>query len=222
MFTLSSIRKSFGGRTLFDDVQLLISRTDRLGLVGPNGAGKSTLFRIILGEEEPDTGQVSRQRGATLGFLPQETAPVGEETVLEIAIRHLGMDDDDHAYHGADGQVIGRAKRILRGLSFRESDFDRPVRTLSGGWIMRAHLARLLVQEPDLLMLDEPTNHLDMESIESLNTALDKYPGTLIFVSHDREFVSSLATRIVEMSPAGITIHAGGYDEYLIAQGLAA
>ena len=118
----------------------------------------------------------------------------------------------------SDQMVRGALGRML----FSGDDATKLTRVLSGGEQQRMVFARLALQKPNVLLMDEPTNHLDMESIEALNTALEKYQGTLIFVSHDREFVSSLATRIVEMSPAGITIHAGGYDEYLIAQGLAA
>ncbi|HLS28730.1 MAG TPA: ATP-binding cassette domain-containing protein, partial [Opitutales bacterium] len=188
MLTLSQIGKSFAGRTLFRDVNLQINRGDRIGLVGPNGAGKSTLFSIILGENSPDEGSQSLERNATIGFLPQESAPGGDETILDLAtsaspevielqkrIRafEAGESDDLEGYHESRERFADlggfelepRAKKILSGLAFRESDFDRPARTLSGGWIMRAHLARLLAMEPDLLMLDEPTNHLDLESL---------------------------------------------------------
>src|SRR5205085_1263907 len=136
------------------NVSFQINREDRIGLVGPNGAGKSTLFSLLLRHDTPDEGAITFQRGVSVGFLPQESAPVANETVLEIATDH-------HA--GADGESMAKAKRILSGLSFRERDFERPAREMSGGWVMRSHLARLLVQEPDLLLLDEPTNHLDLE-----------------------------------------------------------
>ena len=189
MLTVSQLSKSFSGRTLFDEVSLQVNRGDRIGLVGPNGAGKSTLFSLILGETSPDGGQIGLEKSATIGFLPQETAAAGEETVLELALattpelvraQHIikqhesGNGADDAAYHRAlhifdehgGWQLEPKAKRVLSGLAFRESDFDRPARAMSGGWIMRAHLARLLVMEPDLLLLDEPTNHLDLESLQ--------------------------------------------------------
>lgn len=178
MLTVSQVTKAFGGRTLFEGASLQVNRGDRIGLVGPNGAGKTTLFSLILGEASPDDGRVSVERGASIGFLPQESAAVGDETVLELACAvspklakaRAVLKGDAHEtdeYHEAqrvfaelDGFAIeARAKRILNGLAFRESDLDREARTLSGGWVMRAHLARLLVQEPDLLLLDEPTNH---------------------------------------------------------------
>jgi len=211
VFTLSTLAKGFGGRTLFSDVSLTINRTDRLGLVGPNGAGKSTLFKILLGDEEPDEGMVTRQRGATVGFLPQESAPVGEETVIEIATGQLHHLD----HHIVDGPDIAKAKRILKGLSFREEDFDRPARELSGGWVMRTHLARLLVQEPDLLMLDEPTNHLDLETLLWFQEYLRGYPGGIVVISHDREFLNRLVTGILELRGGRLWRFTGNYDDYL-------
>ena len=156
MLTVSQVSKAFAGRTLFEDVSLQVNRGDRIGLVGPNGAGKSTLFSLLLGEASPDTGRVSLEKSATVGFLPQESAPAGDETVLELATainpelakakqlikRHeAGDGDDEEAYHEAlatfdehgGWQLEPKAKKILAGLAFRESDFDRPARALSGG-----------------------------------------------------------------------------------------
>ena len=184
MLTVSQVSKSFAGRILFEDVSLQVNRGDRIGLVGPNGAGKSTLFSLILDEASPDSGKVSLEKNATLGYLPQETAAAGEESVLELACgkSHQALEDEH------DWEIEPKAKRILAGLAFRESDFDRPARALSGGWIMRAHLARLLVMEPDLLLLDEPTNHLDLESLVWFQEYLKNYPGAILMISHDREF----------------------------------
>ena len=193
MLTVSQLSKSFAGRALFDDVSLQVNRGDRIGLVGPNGAGKSTLFALLLGDVSPDKGTVAIEKNATIGFLPQETAAAGDETVLELAlavspelvhaqkvikeheaaVAGIADPDADVAYHNAlhvfdehgEWELEPKAKRVLAGLAFREKDFDRPARELSGGWVMRAHLARLLALEPDLLLLDEPTNHLDLESL---------------------------------------------------------
>lgn len=211
MFTLTDVSKSYGGRTLFEEISITINRSDRLGLVGPNGAGKSTLFKLILEEIEPDDGYITRQRGATVGFLPQESAPVGDQTVLELATGHL---------HGTewgvvDGNAVADAKRILKGLAFRDSDFDRPARELSGGWVMRAHLARLLVQEPDLLMLDEPTNHLDLETLLWFQDYLQGYPGGVVLISHDREFLNQLVTGILEIRSSRLWSYTGNYDDYV-------
>jgi ATP-binding cassette subfamily F protein 3 len=216
MLTLSDVSKSFAGRTLFEGVTLTLTRDDRVGLVGPNGAGKSTLFGILLGHEPPDEGKVEFQRGLTLGHLPQESAPVGDETVLEIAtgVAHaLHPDPDPH--HVVDGQTAAKAKQILHGLSFRERDFDRPARELSGGWVMRAHLARLLVQEPDLLLLDEPTNHLDLDALLWFQDYLKGYPGAIFMISHDREFLNELITGIIEIRQSRIFRYRGNYDSYL-------
>jgi ATP-binding cassette subfamily F protein 3 len=238
MFTLTEVSKSFGGRTLFEDVTLQINRDDRLGLVGPNGAGKSTLFKLILGQEECDQGTISRQRGATVGFLPQESAPAGDETVLELATAispefvevrrklrewdNAHPDDIDphdnlHARFDELGgwQLDAKAKKILAGLAFRERDFDKPARELSGGWVMRAHLARLLVQEPDLLMLDEPTNHLDLETLLWFQEYLTTYPGGIVLISHDREFLNQLVTGIIELRQSKLFSYTGNYDNYL-------
>lgn len=222
MLTLSSVTKSFGGRVLFQDVSLQINRNDRIGLVGPNGAGKTTLFSLILREDEPDDGVVAMQRGTSLGFLPQESAPAGDETVLALATgRPVAVDEaeDFEVDYQADldAQALEpKAKRLLGGLGFRESDFDRPARTFSGGWVMRAHLARLLVTEPDILMLDEPTNHLDLEALQWFQSYLRGYPGAFIVISHDREFLNTLTNGIVEIRNSRLHKYNGNYDAYLV------
>jgi ATP-binding cassette, subfamily F, member 3 len=210
----------------------------RIGLVGPNGAGKSTLFSLILGETSADEGHVSIEKTATVGFLPQETAAVGDETVLELAIatspelvsasalikqHESGAEQNEELYHKAlrifddagGWQLEPKAKRILAGLAFRESDFHRPARTMSGGWIMRAHLARLLVAEPDLLLLDEPTNHLDLESLVWFQEYLRTYPGAILMISHDREFLNQLVESIVEITHARLHQYRGNWDSYV-------
>ncbi len=239
MLTLSQVSKAFAGRTLFSDVSLQVNREDRIGLVGPNGAGKSTLFSLILREASPDEGKVILEKNATLGFLPQESAPAGDETVLELACaispemakaqraikRHeLAGTHDEEEYHDAlatfselgGWQLEPKAKQILNGLAFRESDFEREARTMSGGWIMRAHLARLLVMEPDLLLLDEPTNHLDLESLYWFQDYLQSYPGAILMISHDREFLNALVDSILEISHAKLNRYRGNWDKYVI------
>ncbi len=221
MLTFSGLSKAFGGRTLFSEAALALVEGDRVGLVGPNGAGKSTLFRILLGQETADEGTIAFARGARVGILPQESAPVGDETVLDLTLGHASpavgdsgaTHDDAHAV--VDGETIARAKRILAGLAFRESDYDRPARKLSGGWVMRAHLARLLVSEPDLLMLDEPTNHLDLEALLWVQSYLRSYPGAVLLISHDREFLNQLCTHTVELRQARFFKYTGNYDSYL-------
>ena len=234
MLTISQVSKSFGGRVLFENASLQVNRGDRVGLVGPNGAGKSTLFSLILGEASPDDGRVSLERSATLGYLPQESAPAGEETVLELACaispelakaqRIIKTTPEDSAEHHEalrifdehDGwQLEPKAKRILAGLAFRTSDFERPAKALSGGWVMRAHLARLLVQEPDLLLLDEPTNHLDLESLVWFQEYLTNYPGAILMISHDREFLNALVGSIVEIAQKRLNRYRGNWDKYV-------
>jgi ATP-binding cassette subfamily F protein 3 len=243
MLTLSEISKAYGGKVLFNEATLQVNREDRIGLVGPNGAGKSTLFGIILGEESADTGKVMKERNVVFGYLPQESAPIGDETVVELATaispefvklrrlimawdsdHHVDMahveeihDDAHNRFHELGGyQLDAKAKQILAGLGFREKDFDRKARELSGGWVMRAHLARLLVQEPDLLLLDEPTNHLDLEALLWFQDYLKFYAGGIIVISHDREFLNHIVSGIVEIRQSKLNRYRGNYDDFLL------
>lgn len=243
MLTLSGIRKAYGDRVLFTEATLQVNHRDRIGLVGPNGAGKTTLFSIILGEEEPDEGKVMLERGLSFGYLPQENAPAGDETVVELATgitpeytklrRILKAWEAEHPTEALHPEEIhdnvhdrfnelggyrleAKAKQILAGLSFREKDFDRPAREMSGGWVMRAHLARLLTQEPDLLLLDEPTNHLDLEALLWFQEYLKNYPGAIVLISHDREFLNQLVGSIVELRQSRLFRYRGNYDDYLV------
>jgi len=215
MLTLADVAKSYGTRELFAEVSLFVARTDRYGLVGPNGAGKTTLFNLILGEEQPDEGTIEWERGADFGYLPQESAPVGDETVLQIATsgKKLVPENDDD--YDIDWTLEPRAKKILAGLGFRETDHLKPAKSFSGGWVMRAHLARLLVSEPALLLLDEPTNHLDLEALLWFQDYLTRYPGGLLLISHDREFLNTLCTGILELRGGTLNRYTGNYDDYL-------
>jgi ATP-binding cassette subfamily F protein 3 len=216
MLTIADVSKSYGTRTLFQDVSLFIARSDRYGLVGPNGAGKSTLFNLILGEEAPDDGTIEWERGADFGFLPQESAPVADETILQIATsgKKLVPETDDD--YDIDWTLEPRAKKILAGLGFREGDSDKQAKTFSGGWVMRAHLARLLVAEPALLLLDEPTNHLDLEALLWFQDYLTRYPGGLVVISHDRAFLNALCTGILELRGGTLNRYTGNYDDYML------
>src|SRR6266404_6013319 len=243
MLTLSGITKAYGDRVLFADATLQVNRGDRIGLVGPNGAGKTTLFSIILGNESADEGKISSERGISIGYLPQENAPVADETVIELAtavtpeftrlrrilkaweadhpIESLHPEDIHDDVHDRFNDLGGyrleaKARQILAGLSFRQSDFDRPAREMSGGWVMRAHLARLLTQEPDLLLLDEPTNHLDLEALLWFQEYLKNYPGAILVISHDREFLNQLVGSIVEIRQNRLMRYRGNYEEYLV------
>ena len=237
MLTIADISKRYGHKELLKSASLQINDRDRVGLVGPNGAGKSTLFNMILKEESPDSGDIAVQKGMRVGFLPQESAPVGEETVLELATsispefveikkqieameaghEHEDWEDDLHGRFEELGgyEIEPKAKRILAGLAFREKDFERPAKELSGGWVMRAHLARLLVMEPDLLMLDEPTNHLDLHSLLWFQEYLKGYSGAILLISHDREFLNQLVTSIVEIRQCQLIRYRGNYEKYL-------
>jgi ATP-binding cassette subfamily F protein 3 len=214
MLTLADVSKSYGTRTLFSEVSLFVARTDRMGLVGPNGAGKSTLFNLILGEEKPDTGTIEWERGADFGFLPQESSPAGDETILHIATsgKQLAPTDDNF---DIDYTLEPRAKKILAGLGFKEGDAEKPAKTFSGGWVMRAHLARLLVAEPALLLLDEPTNHLDLEALLWFQDYLTRYPGGLLVISHDRAFLNALCTGMLELRGGTLHYYHGNYDNFL-------
>ncbi|MCL4785310.1 MAG: ATP-binding cassette domain-containing protein [Verrucomicrobia bacterium] len=206
MLTVAGLQKRFGERVLFDDVSITLLRGERVGLVGPNGAGKTTLLKVILGHESPDAGEVSFMRGTRFGYLPQESEPAGNELVLDIAVPHE---------HEHDGQFVAKAKQILASLGFKQGDFHRPARELSGGWVMRAHLARLLAEEPDLLMLDEPTNHLDLETLLWFQDYLRSYPGAILLISHDREFLNQLCTHVAELRQSRLLRYTGNYDQYL-------
>ena len=235
MLTISQVTKSFGADVLFEEVSLQVNRGDRLGLIGANGSGKSTLFSLILGRDEPDRGTIQLQKNARIGFLPQENlwrrseapadAPVGDETVLQLAtLRDRDALDRTRYQASSDGMESdfereAKAKRMLSGLAFRVIDFDRPVKEFSGGWIMRAYLARLLVDEPDLLLLDEPTNHLDLETVIWLQKYLQTYSGALVLISHDRAFLNALITRIVELDRQQLFHYTGNYDDFVVQKG---
>jgi len=216
MLTIANISKSYGPRTLFAEVSLNIARTDRLGLVGANGAGKSTLFNIILGKDNPDEGLIEWERGANFGFLPQESAPVGDETILQIATSGGKLEPENDDDWDIDYTLEPRAKKILAGLGFRESDHEKLAKTFSGGWVMRAHLARLLVSEPTLLLLDEPTNHLDLEALLWFQDYLTRYPGGLVVISHDRAFLNALCTGTIELRGQRLHEYSGNYDDFIL------
>ncbi len=216
MLTIADVAKSYGTRELFSGVSLFVARTDRFGLVGPNGAGKSTLFNLILGEEMPDEGTITWERGADFGFLPQESAPVGDESILHIATSGRKLEPENDDDWDIDYTLEPRAKKILAGLGFRDGDFLKQAKSFSGGWVMRAHLARLLVNEPALLLLDEPTNHLDLEALLWFQDYLTRYPGGLVVISHDRAFLNALCNGILELRSGVLHRYTGNYDDYLV------
>ncbi|MFY9317670.1 MAG: ABC-F family ATPase [Burkholderiales bacterium] len=220
---VEGLSKGYGGKALFEKMQLSIEAGEKVAIIGPNGIGKTTLLRCIAGNLEADRGSVKWAEKARLGYWPQDPADEfkQEETLAEWLGRWRRKDRPEQ------DDLIVRA--TLGQLLFSGDDQKKALQVISGGEGQRMLIGKLVLQMPNVLLLDEPTNHLDMESIESLNTALDKYTGTLVFVSHDREFVSSLATRILELQPgkdgrpARVVDFRGSYDEYLAGrQALAA
>jgi ATP-binding cassette subfamily F protein 3 len=236
MLTIRNLKKGHGGRVLFEDAALQVNYGERVALIGPNGAGKSTLFSLILGRDEPEAGMIQRDEWTMIGYLPQEGEAVGNETALDIATGRAGdvealekilagleasgvVDGPEyleaHAKHEAlsNPHVDAKAKKMLSGLGYREADFSRPASELSGGWVMRAHLARLLVMEPDLLLLDEPTNHLDLLSLLWLQQYLKTYSGAVLLISHDREFMDEIIETVFEISNQKIVSYKGNYSQ---------
>ena len=240
VLTIHKLTKTLGGRTLLREAEMSINWGERVALVGPNGAGKSTLFRMILDEDSPDEGTIERDEYAITGYLPQEAGEPTDETIIEIAMgitpemigilrimrEHEATGDLSHPdfAHAQDQftalngyQLEPKAKKILHGLGFKSDDFHKPAREYSGGWVMRAHLAQLLVMEPDLLMLDEPTNHLDLISLLWLQRYLLNYSGAILMISHDRDFMDSIIETVVEIDPdaAKLNSYTGNYSSYL-------
>jgi ATP-binding cassette, subfamily F, member 3 len=238
MLTIKGLSKSFNGQLLFSDANMQVNKGDRVALVGQNGTGKSTIFSIILNKEEIDSGTARREEWTTVGFLPQESEPAGDETVMEVATGRAGeiavlekrlQELEEEGLYSEpeyfetqakydilnDPGLEAKVKKMLRGLGYRESDFNRPVREMSGGWIMRAHLARLLAMEPDLLMLDEPTNHLDLQSLLWFQEYLKGYPGAILMISHDREFMDSIVTKVYQIAHQRMTSYKGNYSDFL-------
>jgi ATP-binding cassette subfamily F protein 3 len=205
MITLRNVHKSFGAQTLYDAASLQINQADRFALVGPNGAGKSTLFKLIMGVDQPDSGEVALRSGIRFGYLPQETPHLSGKSVI----------DETMGENEGNQRLEPKAKKILMGLGFKVADFERAVAELSGGWQMRVMIARLLVDEPDLLMLDEPTNHLDLESLLWFQNHLRSYQGALFLISHDRNFINAVTDRIVEVNQAKLTVYNGSFEDYL-------
>jgi ATPase subunit of ABC transporter with duplicated ATPase domains len=245
MIRLDNVSKQHGSQILFLEASMSVFRGDKVGLVGPNGAGKSTIFRLITKEEEPDSGQVLRDKDLVLGYFSQDVGemsgrPVVEETMAgagevaelahELHTLEAAMADPDHPdfdgvierygavqarFSDLDGYALeARAREILAGLGFSPEMQDIDVGRLSGGWKMRVALARILLLKPDALLLDEPTNHLDLESILWLERFLKAFEGGLVITSHDREFLNRLVNRIVEIDAGDLITYTGNYDFY--------
>jgi ATPase subunit of ABC transporter with duplicated ATPase domains len=206
---VEGVSKGYGAEPLFQNLNLMVAVGERIAVIGPNGIGKSTLLKTLVGDLTPDMGSIKWSENSEVGYFAQDHADDFAENL--ILIEWMGQwrkeTDDDQAIRGTLGRLL-----------FSSDDINKPVKVLSGGEQGRMLFGKLILQKNNIMVLDEPTNHLDMESIESLNTALENYPGTLIFVSHDREFVSSLATRIIELTPQGIVDFNGNYEDYLNTQ----
>ncbi|SIT05573.1 ABC-F family ATPase [Neptunomonas antarctica] len=194
---------------LFAGLDMMVEVGERIAIIGPNGIGKTTLLRCLVGDLELTAGQIKWSENSELGYYAQDHSSDFKEN------KSLVEWMSDWGSEGDDEQVI---RGTLGRLLFSQKDINKSVNVISGGEQGRMLFGKLMLTRPNIMLMDEPTNHLDMESIESLNLALENYPGTLIFVSHDREFVSSLATRILELTPHGIVDFRGTYDDYLRSQ----
>jgi ATP-binding cassette subfamily F protein 3 len=244
MLQVRDLQYSVAHRQLLNGIDWVIQPGKRIALIGPNGAGKTTMLRIIHSDIEDYHGSIVKPKDYRIGYLPQEEITVGTGTVLQtvlkgqkevIAIERklaelhdaLNKPHDnhetllkqigalEHRYDALDGyRLESVAKGILSGLGFIDTDFQRPLSEFSGGWRMRAYLARLLIQKPDLLLLDEPTNHLDLPSLEWLENYLFDFEGSIVIVSHDRFFIDRLAHSIYELDRGKLEYYAGNYHFY--------
>ncbi|WP_425475144.1 ABC-F family ATPase [Brenneria uluponensis] len=208
---VEGLTKGFDNGPLFSQLKLLIEVGDKVAILGNNGIGKSTLMKTLVGDLPPDAGTVKWSENVKIGYYAQDHEYEFEDdlTVFDWMSQWKQEKDDEQAVRS----VLGR-------LLFSQDDIRKNVKVLSGGEKGRMLFGKLMMQRPNVLVMDEPTNHLDMESIESLNMALEMYPGTLLFVSHDREFVSSLATRILEITPQKVVDFSGNYEDYLRSRGI--
>ncbi|UWS30532.1 ABC-F family ATPase [Erwinia pyrifoliae] len=208
---LEAVTKGFDNGPLFSKLNMLLEVGEKLAILGPNGIGKTTLLKTLVGDLLPDSGTVKWSENARIGYYAQDHAHDFSEdlSVFDWMSQWKQEGDDEQAVRG----ILGR-------LLFTQNDIKKPAKVLSGGEKGRMLFGKLMMQKPNVLIMDEPTNHLDMESIEALNMALEMYEGTLIFVSHDREFVSSLATRVIEMTPGKMNDFTGNYEDYLRSQGI--
>jgi ATPase subunit of ABC transporter with duplicated ATPase domains len=245
MIRLENISKQNSHRLLFIEASAALQKGEKIGLVGPNGAGKTTLFRMITGEELPDEGQVSTDRGITIGYFNQDVGEMAghsavtevmngagpvSEVAAELKELEAAMADPDQAdmdaiierygevqgrFEELDGYALdGRAREVLDGLGFSQEMMEGDVGKLSGGWKMRVALARILLMRPDVMLLDEPSNHLDIESLIWLEEFLHGYDGALMLTSHDRAFMNRIVNKIIEIDGGQLTTYSGDYEFY--------
>lgn len=244
MISIDNISYYLGERILYEDASLFITPKDKIGLIGLNGTGKSTLLKMLVGEVELASGNISQSKSTSIGFLNQDLLSYqSDEPILEVAMQafHQALDLQhqidvvlkemevnytdkllerlsllQEQFEAADGYTIqSQAEELLEGIGFKTADLKRPLREFSGGWRMRVMLAKLLLEKPSLLMLDEPTNHLDLPSIQWIESYLQSYEGAYIIVSHDRTFLNSTVNKIVEVYASKLNLYSGNYDYYL-------
>ena len=240
VMTLNNIDKAFGPQVLLDGVSLSIGRGVRIGLIGRNGEGKSTLLKIMSGEVECDAGQVTLRSGIRVAYLPQAPHFDAGQSVFHVVAEGLGtvaktLEDYHNALHALETDSSDKLlkkinelqdeldrsnawqfhNRIETAITKLHLDPDRDVGELSGGWLRRVSVARAVVSEPDVLLLDEPTNHLDIESIEWLEDFVAAFPGSVIFITHDRYFLDAVAEEIIELDRGHLTHFPYSYAEYL-------
>ena len=231
MLNINGITVRLGGRTILDRATAPIPPGARVGLIGRNGAGKSTLMKVMIGQLDPDEGEIEMPKKTRLGYIAQE-APSGTstpfETVLAADTERATLMAEAESCHDPDrlGHVYdrllaidaytadARASRILIGLGFDEAMQGQPLDSYSGGWKMRVALAALLFSEPDVLLLDEPSNHLDLEATLWLENFLKSYPGTLVVISHERDLINNVVDTILHLEGGKVTLYVGGYDSF--------
>lgn len=250
MVSIQNLSVEFSAKSLFDNINYVINRKDRIALVGKNGAGKSTMLKIIAGIQRPTSGCVSMPQDVTVGYLPQQMEVTDDLTVMEEvrkAFSHIGVlkeeldkanaellertDYDSTEYQKLIDRMTWLSERLaieesenseaeiektLIGLGFVRSDFNRPTSEFSGGWRMRIELAKILLRRPDVLLLDEPTNHLDIESIQWLEQFLISKAGAVVLVSHDKAFIDNVTNRTIEISLGKIYDYSVNYSHYLV------
>ncbi len=206
---LEHVSKRYGEHVIYQDLDLLVRRGERLCVMGVNGAGKSTLLKLIGGQAEPDAGEVTLGAGVKLGYFAQHA--------MEL------LDPDRTVFESLQARFAtantGTLRTLAGAFGFSGDEADKPCSVLSGGEKARVVLALLLFDPPNLLVLDEPTNHLDLDTKMMLMRALEKYEGTLIYVSHDRRFLAGLSNRVLELSPQGVHVYEGSYEEYVLQSG---